>query len=110
MVLASFYFKDKLGKIQFIKEIFLVIVTSINIILGMLFFNLNNENMVFKDQKLTLRSYTLATALLTTKWVKIINQKEFAVTTLESEKEAFVTYLAFFNLSSRMSINPIWEA
>lgn len=49
IVLASFQVKDKFERARFFREIFLMTDTSIDIIIRILFFILNNINMVFKD-------------------------------------------------------------
>lgn len=72
------------------------------------FLAFSNTNINFAWKELTWRSYTILKALLTTRQVKVIDQKEFAVVTLDPEKKAFVVHVAFFSLGSR--INPAWEA
>lgn len=47
--------------------------------------------------------------LLTTQWVKIINNKEFTKTALDENIKAFVIHIAFFSLR-QIIIYPAWKA
>ena len=60
----------------------------------MRFLTLNNSEIEFAKKELTQRSYTAAEALSTTKWVDLINKKEFAKAALDEEFEIFMVYVA----------------
>ena len=98
MVLASFQVEDKLGRIRFFQETFLLANISAKVVLGMPFLTLKNANVQFVEKKLTWRSYTTAKALPTTKRVELINKKKFVKTALDEKSEIFVVYVAFLNL------------
>lgn len=53
IVLTSFQVENKLGRAQFIQETFLVADISVDVILGMPFFSLNNADIKFAEKKLT---------------------------------------------------------
>lgn len=52
MVIAALQVLDKLGRIRFFQEIFLLANTSINMILKMSFFIFSNTNIQFAEKKL----------------------------------------------------------
>ncbi len=49
MVLANFQAEDKLGRARFFQKTFLVANTSVEVVLGMPFFNFSNADVVFKN-------------------------------------------------------------
>ena len=99
MVLASFQMEDKLRKVRFFQETFLLADISAEIVLGMPFLTLSNADVQFVEKELTWRSYTTAEALPTTKRVELINKKEFAKVALNERSETFVVYMAALNLT-----------
>ena len=105
MILASFQVEDKLGRIQFFQETFLLANISVEVVLGMLFLIFRNANVQFVEKELTWRSYTTAKALTTTKRVELINKKEFAKVALDEKSETFVVYVASFNLVPGIYLN-----
>ena len=106
MVLASFQVEDKLGKIRFFQETFLLADISTEVVLGMLFLTLSNADIQFVEKELTWRSYTTAKALLTTKRVELINKMEFAKAALDENSETFVVHVVPLDLR----IHPDREA
>lgn len=72
------------------------------------FLTLSNADIRFAERELTWRTYTVAEALLTTKRVQIIDQKEFATAALDPNKEAFVIHVA--TLTSKITIYSAGEA
>ena len=94
IVIAGFQVKDKLGRIQFFKQLFLLAETSIEVVLEMLFLTLSNANIQLAKKELTWRSYTAAEALSTIKRVELINKKKFAKVALDEEFEIFVMHVA----------------
>lgn len=65
---------------------------------GIFFFTFSKVNVDFTDKKLTWRIYIAAKALPITKRVQIINQKEFAKTTLDLNDESFVVHVITITL------------
>lgn len=94
MVSADFSLQNSLGKVQFLEETFLLVNTSIDVILGMLFLAHDNINIQFSTEKPTWRSYILVEIWFITSWVELIEKKEFAKTALNENSEIFVIYIA----------------
>lgn len=82
--------------------------TITKIIQKMFFLAFSKINANFAEQKLTWRSYIAVEILSTTKKIKIINQKKFALAGLTSDKEVFMVYVAFFGL--KIIIDLAWKA
>ena len=78
-------------------------------VLGMPFLNLSNANIQFAKKELTWRSYTVAEALPTTKWVEIIDKKKFARAAFDENVKAFIMHVTSFSLNL-MSIHPAKKA
>ena len=99
IVLTSFQVEDKLEKIRFFQETFLLADINVEEVLGILFLTFSNADIQFVKKELTWRSYTNAKTLLTTKWVELINNKEFAKAVLDEKFKTFVVYVASLNLT-----------
>ncbi len=77
------------------------------VVLEMPFLSFRNAGVEFAElEKLTWRSYTLAEALPTTSWVKLIDKRDFAKEDLDENSETFVVHVAASELSTGMSIHP----
>ena len=100
MVIASFLLQNKLGKVRFFQETFLVADTQIEVALGMLFLTLGNENIRFAERELVWKTYSVAEALLTTQRVEIIDKKEFETTALNENDETFIVHIAALSVGS----------
>ena len=75
------------------------------------FLTLSNANIQFAAKELTWRSYTAAETLITTKWVELIDKKEFAKAALDEESETFVVHVAALEAPlAGMVIHPSREA
>ena len=94
MVLASFQVEDKLGWARFFQELFLLADSTLEVVLGMPFLTLSNANVLFSEQELTWKSYTVDKALPTTQQVEFIDKNEFAKAALDAESETFVVHVA----------------
>lgn len=75
----------------------------------MLFLAFSNADVSFIQKKLIWKSYITSETLPITKRVKVIDQKEFAIAALDLDEEAFVIYVAFLSLGSKVAINPARE-
>ena len=109
MVIAGFQVEDKLGRAQFFSESFLLAETSMEVVLEMTFFTLSNADIQFAKKELIWRSYTAVEALPITKWVELINKKEFAKAALDEASETFVVHIAALEALlrlARMTIHP----
>ncbi len=77
-------------------------------VLGISFLSLNNINVEFvKLGKLTWKLYTVAEALPTTSWVKLISKREFALAALNKNSGNFVMYVSALEA---MTIHPFRAA
>ena len=52
IILADFSVQDKLGKVRFFEETFLLADTSMEVVLGILFLNFLDTDMQFEEKKL----------------------------------------------------------
>lgn len=59
----------------------------------------------FAERELNWRIYILDEVLLRTKQVQVIDRKKFLSAALATDKEAFVVYMAYWDV--KMSIHPI---
>ena len=78
------------------------------VVLDMLFLTLSHTIVQFVKKKLTWRSYITTKTLPTTKWIELIDKKEFAKAVLDENSKTFVVYVAF--LSPVPGIYPDKEA
>lgn len=108
MVLANFQFKDKFKKAQFFQKTLLVADISVEMILEILFLTFNNANMLFVERELIWRAYSTVEVLFTTKWMQIINRKNFAAAALVPTKIAFVVHITY--LDKKMLIHSAKKA
>ena len=110
MVIAAFHVKNKLGRALFFQETFLLDDTNMEVVLTMPFLTLGNADIHFTEKELTWRSYTAKEALPITQRVEHINKKEFAKAALDKNIKAFVLYVSFLSLGSKMTIYLAQEA
>ena len=77
------------------------------VVLGMPFLTSSNADIQFAEKKPTWRSYTAAKALPTTKWIELIDKKEFAREALDEESETCVVHIAALKAPlAVMAIHP----
>ena len=99
MVLASFQMEDKLERIWFFQETFLLADINMEVVLGMPFLTFSNADIQFVEKELTWKTYTTAKALPTTKRVEFIHKMEFDKVVLDEKSETFVVYVVSLNLT-----------
>ena len=97
LVVAAFSVTDKVNQIKFFEETFMVANISPKVVLGMPFVTLSNVDVDFLDQKPRRGIYTTEKALPTTRYVELIDKKEFTAATLDPENETFVVHVASLN-------------
>lgn len=102
IVMASFYFDDKLKKSRFFWETFLLANTYLAVIFGMLFLTFNNADVLFAERKLSWKLYIPAEALPTTNRVQKIDWKKFAAAIINLGKKIFIVYMTY--LGAEISI------
>ena len=110
MVLVDYLVKNKLGKVQFFPEIFLLANIGLEVVLGMSFLTLSKADIRFAERELVWRTYMTAETLLTTGRVEIINKKEFAMPALNEEDETFVIHVLAVAEPTTMPIHPSRQA
>lgn len=96
IVIAIFVVDNKDRKSWFLEETFLLVNINIDIVFRIFFFNLNNIEINFIDQKLKKRLYHTAKTLSTSRWVKLVRKKEFIVVAFNLDNKIFIVYIAFF--------------
>ena len=80
MVIAGFSVQDKLGKVRFFEETFLLADTSMEVVLGMLFLTFSDADIRFAEKELVCWSYTMQRpCLLATRRVEIVDRKGFPI-------------------------------
>ena len=92
MVIAGFSVQNKLGKVRFFEETFLLADTSMAVVLGMPFLTFSNADMWFARKELEWRSYTTAEALPTANRVELIDKREVSAAALDGNEETPRTY------------------
>ena len=91
---------DKDDRERFFEKSSLLANVNPDIVLKMLFLIITNAYIHFQARNLQWRSYTIGEVFATTRQVKLIKKKEFAVAALVPEYIAFIIYLATFNIDS----------
>ena len=74
------------------------------------FLTLSKADVRFAERELVWRTYTAAEALPTTRRVKIIDKREFAVAALNADDETFVVHVAALAEPTTMPIYPSRQA
>ena len=105
MIITGFQVINKLNKIWFFQEIFLLANISIKMVLKISFFIVSNIDVYFNKRKLTWRSYTTSKALPITRQIKLIDKKDFAKRVLNKNIKAFVIHISFLSLELRIIIH-----
>ena len=106
MVIADCSVKNKLGRVRFFQETFLLANIGLEMVLGMLFLTFSKADIRFVEQKLVWGTYTAAETLPTTRKVEIIDKKEFASVALNANNETFVAHKAALAEPTTMPIHP----
>ena len=111
MVTAGFLLQDKLGKVRFFQETFLVAETRMEVVLGMLFLTLSSANIRFAERELVWSTYIDAETLRTTRRVEVIDKKEFAATQVSKRQFTGASSKGFSKiaapLTSKLKNSPI---
>ena len=74
IVIADYSVKNKLKKVRFFQEIFLLANIDLEVVLGMLFLTFSKADIQFAEQELDLRTYTTTKTLPITRKVEIIDK------------------------------------
>ena len=103
MVIVAFLVTNKTNRVRFFEETFLMANISPEVIFGMPFLTLSGADVDFLSRELRWRTYTTEKALLTTRRVELVDQKEFAAVALDPESEIFIVHVV--SLSSNVLPN-----
>lgn len=109
IVIAGFSIQNKLRKIKFFEEIFLLIIISKEVILEILFLIFYNANIQFAEKKLKCKRYIIAKALFITQKVEFINKKEFTTVILNENTKTFMIYIATLLATSIIQVYPFFR-
>ena len=94
IVIADCLVKNKLGRVRFFKETFLLTNISLKMVLEMPFFIFSRTDIRFAKQKFVWRTYKAAKTLPTIRKVEIIDKREFVVAALNANEETFIVHIA----------------
>ena len=106
IVIADCSVKNKFERVQFFQETFLLANIGIEVVVGMSFFIFSKANIWFAERELVWRTYMAVEALLTTRRVEIIDKREFAAVTLNTDNKTFMVYVAALVEPIIMPIHP----
>ena len=88
---------DKVNQVRFFEETFLLANVSPEIIFRIFFLTLSSINIDFLNRELRWRTYITKKTLPTTRHIKLVGKKEFAIATLNPEYKTFVIYVGSLN-------------
>ena len=103
MVIAGFSLQDKLGRVRFFEETFLLADTRKEVVLGMP--SSTSPMQIYGLQRRSLN----AAALPATKRVELIDRREFVATALNADNETFMVHVAALEVTN-MVVHPSREA
>ena len=110
MVVAAFSVEDKTNQIRFFEETFLVANVSPEVVLGMPFLTLIGANIDFLGRELWWKTYSTKEALPTTRYVELVDKKEFASAALNPEHETYIIHVGSVSSdmlpSSSLDVHP----
>ena len=93
MTIAELLIQDGLGKIRFFEETFLLVNTSMDVVLGMPFLSLSIADVSFDTRNLTWRTYSIIKLLPTIRRVELIDKHEFTRADFNKNSETFVVHV-----------------
>ena len=94
MVIANFQVENKGDRPRFFQETFLMANTKFEVVLGMPFLKISNADVVFGEETLKWRSYTINEALSTTERLQLVDPKDFVIAALNRDSKTFVVHVA----------------
>ena len=107
MVFAAFLVEDKVNRVRFFEETFLVANVSPEVVFGMLFLTLSGADVDFLGRKLRWGTYSIEKALPTTRRIKLVGKKEFAATALDSKHKSYVVHVGSVSFDVLPSSSPL---
>ena len=94
MVITDCSVKDKLKKVQFFQETFLLANIGLEVVLGILFLTFSRADIWFTEQEFVWKICMAVEVLPTIKGVEIIDKKKFAIVALSANNKIFVRHVA----------------
>ena len=107
IVIGDCSFKNKLKRVRFFQETFLLANIGLEMVLEMLFLTLLKADIRFVERELVWRTYTAAKALPKTRRVEIINKREFVMAVLNADDEIFIVHIVAL---AEPTIIPIYSS
>ena len=93
MIVAAFSIVNKVNRVKFFEETFLVANVSPEVVFGITFFTLSNTNIDFSGWELQCRIYTIKQALPTARNIELVGNKEFVAVALDQKHKTYVVYV-----------------
>ncbi len=109
IVVFTCFILDKDSREKFFEKSFLLANVNSDIVFKILFSIISNTNVDFQGWDFQWKSYTAKKVLLTTRKVKLIGKKEFAIAAFNLDYEVFVVYIATLSISSDIG-NEIYSS
>ena len=86
--------EDKVNRLKFFKESFLVANAKFELILKMFFLKLSNIEVLFGEKVYIWKIYTINEALSTIEQILIIDKKNFIMVILDINNKRFIVHVA----------------
>lgn len=93
IIIADCLVNNKLKRVQFFLEIFLLANICINVVLRISFLNFKMANIQFIEQKLIWSTYKTTMALSKRRQVNIINKRKFVKAAINVNNKIFIIYI-----------------
>ena len=94
ILIVDFQVEDMGGRPRLFQEIFLVVNTKFEVILGMSFLIISNTNVAFSKGLLTWMIYITNKTLPSIEQVQLVNLKEFVIVALDADSKTFIVHVA----------------
>lgn len=102
MVILGFLIHDKLSKIWYFENSLLLAITSIDLILEMLFLVLSNINIQFDIESFLWRTFSTVEALSITKHVELIDNHKYTKIALDKNFQTFLVHVTAWKPQSQL--------
>ena len=107
MVDIAFLIKYEANQVRLFEETFLVANINLEIVFKMSFLTLNGVDVDFLRRELEWRTYTTKKTFLTTRHIKPVSKKVFAVAALDPEHETYVVHIGSVSFIMLPSSSPL---
>ena len=107
MVITAFSVMEKVNRVRFFEETFLVANVSLEIVLGMPFLTLSNADVDFLGRELRWRTYITKEALPTTRHIELVGKKEFKAAALDPKHKTYIVHVGSVSSDALPSSSPL---